>query len=55
GDAASEILAAAREVGADLIVVGRHHGKAAHLLGSTSSRIVRAARCDVLVVHAADT
>lgn len=54
GDAASEILAAAERVGADVIVVARHRGRVPQLHGSISGRIVRAARCDVLVVHAAD-
>jgi universal stress protein F len=54
GDPASEILAAAEEVGADMIVVGRHRAKR-HLLGSISDRVVRAATGDVLVIHAAPT
>jgi nucleotide-binding universal stress UspA family protein len=53
GDAATEILATAERLPADLIVVGRHRGRASHLLGSTSSRLVRSATCDVLVVHTA--
>jgi nucleotide-binding universal stress UspA family protein len=52
GDAATEILAAAERRGADVIVVGRHRGRTAHLHGSVSGRVVRGATCDVLVVHA---
>jgi nucleotide-binding universal stress UspA family protein len=52
GDAAAEVLAVADDVGADVVVVGRRRGKAAHVHGSISGRIVRDARCDVLVVHA---
>ena len=51
GDAATQILAAAKETGADVIVVGRRHGHRPHVLGSISSRLVRSADCDVLVVH----
>jgi nucleotide-binding universal stress UspA family protein len=36
---------------ADVIVVGRRRGRLHHVLGSVSSRIVRRARCSVLVVH----
>jgi nucleotide-binding universal stress UspA family protein len=54
GEAAAQILAVADEVGADVIVVGRRRGRTAHLLGSISSRIVRDANSDVLVVHTAD-
>ena len=55
GEAAAEVLAAADEVGADVIVVGRRRGKTAHVLGSISGRIVRDASCDVLVVHAGES
>jgi nucleotide-binding universal stress UspA family protein len=53
GDTATEILAAAMAVGADVIVVARRRGRVPHLLGSISGRIVRSADCDVLVVHEA--
>jgi universal stress protein F len=52
GNAATEILAAAERIGADVIVVARHRGHVPRGLGSTTGRIVRSARCDVLVVHA---
>ena len=55
GNAAAEILAVAERVGADVIVVASHRGRAPHAHRSISGRIVRAAKCDVLVVHAADT
>jgi nucleotide-binding universal stress UspA family protein len=51
GDAATEILAAAQRIGADLIVVARRRTALPHLLGSISGRLVRSADCDVLVVH----
>ena len=54
GDAATEILAAAEQLQADVIVVARHRGRAPDAHGSVSYRIVRAASCDVLVVHAGD-
>ena len=54
GNAAAEVLAAAERVGADVIVVARHRGRGPHSPLSISARIVRAARCDVLVVYAAD-
>ena len=50
-NAAHEILTTADNVGADVLVVARRRGPAAHILGSTSSRIVHSAKCDVLVVH----
>ncbi len=55
GNVASEILAAAEQLEADVIVVARDRARGlprAH--GSISGHIVRAASCDVLVVHAAD-
>ena len=38
--------------GADLLVVGRRGSHGAHLLGSVSHHVARAARCSVLVVRA---
>ncbi len=52
GDPATEILAAAEQIGADVIVVARRRGHVFHPLGSISTRLVRSAHCDVLVVHA---
>jgi len=54
GDAATEIVACAGKVGADVIVVARSRRKGPHVHGSISARVIRAADCDVLVVHAAD-
>jgi nucleotide-binding universal stress UspA family protein len=51
GGAATEILGAADRIGADLIVVGRRRGRRPRALGSVSGRLVRGARCDILVVH----
>jgi len=50
GDPATEILAAADATHADVLVVGRG-GQRRLVPGSLSSRLVRAASCDVLVVH----
>jgi len=50
GQAAQSILDAAKEHGADLIVVGSHQPELQDfLLGSTAARVVRHAECDVLV------
>jgi nucleotide-binding universal stress UspA family protein len=54
GDAATEILAAAEQLEAGVIVVARSRGRGPRAHGSISGHIVRAASCDVLVVHAAD-
>lgn len=50
---AHAILELAREVGADLIIVGNHglSGMERLLLGSTSERIVREAKCSVEVAR----
>jgi hypothetical protein len=53
GDAATEIVATAKVIGGDGIVVAQRHGHVPNLLGSVSGRIVRSANCDVLVVHEA--
>lgn len=53
GDGYEQILACARERGADLIVMGTHgHTGLKHaLLGSTAERVVRLAECPVLTVR----
>ena len=53
GHVAESIVDAAERGGFDLIVVGSrgHHGIARFLLGSTSTRVVTHAHCDVLVVR----
>ena len=51
GRAAEALVAAAKELEADLIVVGRRGSAVAHMLGSVSSRVVDEAPCDVLVVR----
>lgn len=53
GDPAVVLLGAARESGADLLVVGRtgRDFVARTLLGSVATRVVEQAPCDVLVVH----
>ena len=53
GKAATEVLQLAREVGADLIIIGSH-GKAGLerlVLGSVSEQVVREARCPVIVAR----
>lgn len=52
GHPAEEILDAAKEIGADMIVVGSHgrHGATRFFLGSVSSKIVEHATCHVLVI-----
>jgi nucleotide-binding universal stress UspA family protein len=53
GKAPGEIVEAAKETGADLIVISTHgrSGLAHVLLGSTAERVVRHAPCPVLVVR----
>jgi nucleotide-binding universal stress UspA family protein len=53
GPAWSEINATAKEVGADLIVLGTHgrKGVARALLGSVAEKVVRTAPLPVLTVH----
>jgi nucleotide-binding universal stress UspA family protein len=52
GDPAAVLVEVAREVSADLLVVGRRGGDfvARTLLGSVAQRVVQQAPCDVLVV-----
>jgi len=52
GDAMQQIVAAAKEWNADLIVVGTHgRGPVAHfLLGSTAEAVVRHSHCPVLTI-----
>ena len=52
GRSYDEILSAAKSLSADLVVIGSHQpGTETYLLGSTASRVVRFARCSVLVVR----
>jgi nucleotide-binding universal stress UspA family protein len=51
GDPATEIRTAAAESGAGIVVVGRGSGVRRLVHGSVSTRLVRQAPCDVLVVH----
>jgi nucleotide-binding universal stress UspA family protein len=53
GHPVDEILAVARDVGADLLFIGSHGktGVERFLLGSVSERVVREARCPVMVVR----
>ena len=52
GEAAAELVEAARELGADLVVLGRRSRSLRRLvLGSVSAKVVRQAPCDVLVVR----
>jgi nucleotide-binding universal stress UspA family protein len=54
GKPADEIVRVARELGAQMIVIGSHgHDSIAHLLvGSVAERVVRTAHCTVVVVKA---
>ena len=51
GDPATAIRTAAEESGAGIVVVGRGSGLRRLIHGSVSTRLVRQAPCDVLVVH----
>lgn len=52
GEAAEQLVEKATELDADLVVVGRRSRSPLRaLLGSVSSRVVRRAPCDVLVVR----
>jgi nucleotide-binding universal stress UspA family protein len=51
GDPTTEIRTAAEESGARVIVVGRGNGVRRLIKGSVSTRLVRHAPCDVLVVR----
>jgi len=53
GNPAAEIIAAAEARGVELIVVGRRgqHTVERFVMGSVADRVVRYARCDVLVVR----
>ncbi len=53
GSPADEILALAREIGADLIVLGCHDRSALGriLIGSVSSAVLHGARCPVLIAR----
>lgn len=51
---APALTTVAQEVGADLMVVGRHgHSRLDGLLGGTATQVVHQAHCPVLVVHPA--
>lgn len=54
GDATTEIISAAQEVGAEVIVLSTHgrRGYSRFVFGSVCERVVRMAQCDVLVVRA---
>ena len=56
GHAATEILAAARDLESDLLVLSTHGltGLKHALMGSVAEQVVRAAPCAVLVVRASD-
>ncbi len=56
GRPASEIKACAKEIGADLIVIGTHARGALSgiLLGSTANGVLHGSPCDVLTVHVAN-
>jgi len=50
GNAPNNILEAAKDCGADLIIIGSHSpGLQDYFIGSTAARVVRHAKCSVLV------
>jgi nucleotide-binding universal stress UspA family protein len=51
GDPTTAIRTAAEESGAGIVVVGRGSGLRRLIHGSVSTRLIRQAPCDVLVVH----
>ena len=52
GSAHTAILGFAQEKGTDLIIIASHHPELAdYLLGSTASRVVRHAKCSVLIIR----
>jgi nucleotide-binding universal stress UspA family protein len=51
GDPCAEILSAADEIAADIIVVGRRQRRRPSLRGSLTAKLVRAAHRDVLIVN----
>lgn len=52
GGPAAEIMAAAEEHGADLIMVASHKpGLSTYFIGSTAAKVTRHAQCSVLVVR----
>ena len=53
GDAAEQLVSAARAYDADVVVVGRRGGNLIRrlMMGSVSAKVVRHAPCDVLVVQ----
>ena len=56
GHPADEVLGLATEVGADLVLIGSHGrtGVDRLVLGSTSEKVAREAKCPVMVVRAPD-
>lgn len=52
GKAGVQIVQVARDIGADLILVGAHHpGAADYFLGSTAARVARRAPCSVHILR----
>lgn len=52
GEAAHEILSHSKEQNVDMIIIGSHRpGLSDYLLGSTAARVVRHAKCPVLVLR----
>ena len=50
GSAATQILACAEDVGADLVMIASHRpGLSDYFIGSTAARVVRHAQCSVLI------
>ena len=50
-----EIVIYAKEIGADLIVLGSHgHRQISDLLGTTATGVLHKAKCDVLVIQSGE-
>lgn len=51
GDPAAQIIAAADEIGATVIVVGRRQRRRPDLRGSLTARLIRSANRDIFIVN----
>ena len=56
GDRAGEIRKIAKEIDAEVIVIGSHgYSGQKRLLGATANKLLHGAKCDILTVHATET
>jgi len=55
GDRAGEIRRIAKDIEADVIVIGSHGNTGEmRMLGATANKLLHGAKCDILTVHATD-